>query len=259
MRTCSRIGVAASWGLALAGQAWAFDPDTPPREAFRSGYNAYKQGDTASAVEALNFAAEKGFPAALWKLARMYASGDGVEEDDVKAFEIYYRIANEHADGDPRASDARFVADAFVELGAYYRTGIPGGVPADDSRARRFFSYAASYFGDPEAQFRLGEMYLEGLGGERNERQAARWFKLAAEKGHAGAQAQLGRLLVQGIGLARNIPRGLMWLSIALQTKKDDPSLQTLHDEAFAAASETERQAAVALAETWLASKRASN
>jgi uncharacterized protein len=259
MRTCKRIGVAAFWGAALAGQALAFDPDTPPRDAFRSGYNAYKQGDTAGAIEALNFAAEKGYPAALWKLARMYASGDGVEEDDVKAFEIYYRIANEHADGNPRGSDARFVADAFVELGNYYRTGIPGGVSADDSRARRFFSYAASYFGDPEAQFRLGEMYLEGLGGEQNERQAARWFKLAAEKGHAGAQAQLGRLYVQGIGLAQNTARGLMWLFIAHQAKKDDPSIQTLHDEAFAAASETERKAAVALAETWIANRNAAN
>jgi len=259
MRTCRRISVAAFSALALAGQAWAFDPDTPPREAFRSGYNAYKQGDTESAIEALNFAAEKGYPAALWKLARMYASGDGVKEDDVKAFEIYYRIANEHADGDPRAADARFVADAFVELGNYYRTGIPGGVPADHSRARRFFAYAASYFGDPEAQFRLGEMYLEGLGGERNERQAARWFKLAAEKGHAGAQAQLGQLLVKGVGLARNAARGLMWLSLARQAEADDPTIQALHDEAFAAASETERQTALSLAETWLAKKRATN
>ncbi len=118
MRMFEWLGFAAFLALAPVLPALALDPVTSPGEAFRLGYNAYKQGDTANAIEALNFAAEKGYPAALWKLARMYASGDGVEEDDVKAFEIYLRIANEHADGNPRASDARFVADAFVELGA---------------------------------------------------------------------------------------------------------------------------------------------
>ncbi|HEX2255688.1 MAG TPA: tetratricopeptide repeat protein [Afifellaceae bacterium] len=253
MRT-SRIGViAAVFAVALSGGAWAFDPaKTTPGEAFRSGYAAYKKGETQEAVEALSFAAEKGHAAALWKLARMYATGDGVQEDDAKAFHIYSRIANENADGNPRGRDAPFIADAFVALGGYLRSGVPGGIQPDEGRARRFFAYAASYFGDPEAQYQLAGMYLRGQGGEKNERQAVRWFKLAAEKGHARAQAAFGQALFKGIGVARNQTRGLMWLDLAARSAEEDGSILTMHEEAFATATEGERSTAEAQAQAWL-------
>lgn len=249
--------VAAAFLAALVGGgAHALEPDATPGEAFRSGYAAYKKGDTAEAIEALNYAASKGHAAALWKLGRMYATGDGVAADDVKALEIFSRIANDHADGNPRGGDAPFVAGAFVALGSYYETGVPRGLAADPSRARRYYSYAASYFGDPEAQFRLARMYLSGAGGEKNERQAARWCKLAARKGHAGAQAELGRLLYEGIGIERNPVKGLMWLSIARAARQGDPAIQAAHEQAFSAADESERRTALALAEDWLARRQ---
>ena len=85
----------ASTGLG-AGAAQALDPNLSPGEAFRSGYEAYKAGDAATALEALNFAADKGHPGALWKLGRMYQTGDLVAEDDVKAMEIFAKVANEY-------------------------------------------------------------------------------------------------------------------------------------------------------------------
>jgi uncharacterized protein len=256
MRTSRVWAIAAVSGVALSGGAWAFDPDqTTPVEAFRTGYAAYKAGHTEEAVEALNFAAEKGHPAALWKLARMYATGDGVQEDDAKAFQIYSRIANENADGNPRGRDAPFIADAFVALGSYLRSGIPGGIQPDEGRARRFFAYAASYFGEPEAQYQLAGMYLHGEGGDKNERQAVRWFKLAADKGHARAQAAFGELLFNGVGVARNPTRGLMWLDMAAR-KTDDERVRAMREEAFAVASEHERNTALAQAESWLERRR---
>lgn len=256
MRTSRLWLIAAASGVALSGGAWAFDPDqTTPVEAFRTGYAAYKAGQTEEAVEALNFAAEKGHPAALWKLARMYATGDGVQEDDAKAFQIYSRIANENADGNPRGRDAPFIADAFVALGSYLRSGIPGGVQPDEGRARRFFAYAASYFGEPEAQYQLAGMYLRGEGGDKNERQAVRWFKLAADKGHVRAQAAFGQLLFQGVGVARNPSRGLMWLDVAARETEDE-RVHAMREEAFAIASDYERSTAVAQAETWLERRR---
>lgn len=252
MRISRLAGLVGLMGLLLSGSALAFDPESTPGEAFRSGYAAYKKGQTAEAVEALNFAAEKGHAAALWKLARMYATGDGVKEDDAKAFQIYSRIANENADGNPRGRDAPFIADAFVALGEYLRSGIPGGIVADERRARRFLAYAASYFGDPEAQYQLAEMYLTGVGGEKNERQAVRWFKLAADKGHAPAQAAFGKLLFEGVGVARNPTRGLMWLELAAQTSGGDAAIQDMREDAFAVASESERSKALAQSEAWL-------
>lgn len=252
----SNIAVALFAGGLGCGGALALEPNATPGEAFRSGYAAYKKGDTAEAVAALNYAASKGHAAALWKLGRMYATGDGVAADEAKALEIFSRIANDHADGNPRGGDAPFVAGAFVALGRYYEKGIAGGVAADPSRARHYYSYAASYFGDPEAQFRLALMYLSGAGGEKNERQAARWCKLAARKGHAGAQAELGRLLYEGIGIERNAVKGLMWLSIARAARQGDPAIQAAHEQAFSGADESERRTALALAEDWMARRQ---
>jgi TPR repeat protein len=125
-------------------------------------------------------------------------------------------------------------------------------MPANQTRARKFFRYAASYFRDAEAQYRLADMYLHGQGGDENTRLAARWYKLAAGKGHVGAQAMLGRLMLEGIGVRRSTVSGLMWLSIARQKRQSDADIQSLHEQAFAAASETERSAAMAMAQDWI-------
>jgi uncharacterized protein len=39
------------------------------------------------------------------------------------------------------------------------------------------FAYAASYFGDPDAQYQLERLYLDGS--PSDPRQASRWFQLA--------------------------------------------------------------------------------
>ena len=255
MRTFS-LTVLLLAGLS-GGPAWALDPNLSPAEALRSGYQAYKAGDAATALEALNFAAEKGHPAAMWKLGRMYQTGDLVNEDKKKAMELFSKVASEYADGNPRGPHAPFVSDAFVTLGGYYRRGIPDAVKADPSRARDYFEYAASYFGDPDAQYSLAAMYLSGEGGEKSARQAARWFKLAARKGHVGAQAEFGYLLYEGIGVDRRQVEGLMWLSVARLSSPGDPAIQARHEQAFSTADEEDRRDAVAMAEAWLSSNGA--
>ena len=245
-------GIAGVTGIiGFTGAALAFDPNATSGEAFRQGYVAYKNGDTKNALDGLGFAAEKGHRAALWKLGEMYATGDGVAADDHMAFKMFSRIARDYSEGDPLGSDSRFVSGAFVALGGYYQVGIIGAVPANEVRARRFFRYAASYFRDAEAQYRLAGMYLSGQGGDENPRLAARWYKLAAGKCHVGAQAMLGRLMLEGIGVRRNTVKGLKWLSIARQERPSDADIQLLHEEAFAATREAERAKAMALAQDW--------
>jgi TPR repeat protein len=251
MRTFNALIFLAA--ITCGGAAEALDPDLSPSEAFRSGYEAYKAGDAQTAVEALNFAAAKGHPGALWKLGRMYQTGDLVTEDDLKAMGLFAQVANEYADGNPRGPNAPFVANAFVRLGTYYRKGISGAVPADPVRARRYFNYAASYFGDPDAQYWLATMMLAGQGGDQNERQAARWFKLAARKGHVASQAEFGHMLYEGIGIERRPVEGLMWLSVARLSQPGDRTIQLRHEEAFSTAGEAERRQATAMAEDWLA------
>ena len=249
MRTSRYALVAVLAGL-VGTPSFAFEKGGPARDAFKSGYAAYKSGDTESAIEALNYAAEQGHAASLWKLARMYATGDGIAADDAKAFAIYSRIANDYADVDPKDADSRYAASAFVALGAYYAKGLPG-VESNPGQARRIYAYAASYFRDPEAQYRLGLMHLDGIGGDKSITQAARWLKLAAQKGHPYAQAEFGRLLFDGTEIRGNPVRGLMWLMIAQNSHAGDTRIQSLHNGAVAQSDEQQKSSAMNMAKDW--------
>ncbi|MEI9916360.1 MAG: tetratricopeptide repeat protein [Methylovirgula sp.] len=84
-------------------------------------------------------------------------------------------------------------------VGAYSLNGIPNThVMSDPMRALEMFQYAATNFGNADAQYNLARMYLDGVGVTRDAGQAARWLHLAAEKNHIEAQALLGQLLFTG-------------------------------------------------------------
>lgn len=246
-------GICLAVSLMLAaGTAQAFDPnstvtkDSGPLDLLKFAFSAYKLGRKDEAVEAYRYAAEKGHPAARWKLAQMYAAGDGVKEDDYAAFQMFQGIVRNGTD--PGSGNDAFVSSALVALAGYIRRGIPGSpVGADPGNARDLYVQAASSFGNPTAQFELGRMLLNGEGGPADPRQAARWFKLAAEKGHVGAQAMLGNVLFQS---GRSV-RGLTQLTIALERAApvDKEWIRPLHEEAFGLASEEDRRAAIALAQ----------
>jgi TPR repeat protein len=182
----SALGV----GSALAFEIKDLTPETPPSQAFTYGVDQYNSGDKATAAEALDFAAQKGIAGAQWKLARMYADGDGVGRDDVKAFQLFSEvIANSNDDDSTDAAAAPYVSNAYVRLGNYYKNGIPNSkVKPDSSRARQAFTYAASLFGNSDAQLNLAKMYFNGEGGDRDLVQAAKWAKLSADKGNAEAR-----------------------------------------------------------------------
>jgi TPR repeat protein len=229
------------------------------KEALRSGLRNYNEGDKAAAVKALEYAADQGHALASWKLGRMYAQGDGVPRDDLKAFEYYSRIADDNADEAPDSPRASVVAGAFVALGTYLLDGISNSsVSSNPEKAAELYLYAASYFGDPNAQYSLAQLYLKGRGVDRDERQAARWFNLAAEKGHAGAQALLGTMLLNGQGVPRERARGLMWLMLAKEAAdpKREAWIWSMHAEALEAATETDRRTATAFLERFQTKRR---
>ncbi len=248
----------------MAGEALAFDgqpaaprtigpQDLSPSEALRAGARQYYSGDKAAALSSLQYAAENGQPMAAWKLGEMYAKGDGVKEDDLKAFEYYSQIVREHGEDRPDAPDAPFVSSAFVALGSYYLTGIDGAVPQSESRARQIFTHAASYFGDAAAQYQLGRMYQNN-----NSRMAVRWYNLAALKGHVGAQARLGETLYEIGNSEKKKARGLMWMTVArAQASGGDASwINAMHEQYFAVSPETVRQQARSLADGWIEQNR---
>jgi uncharacterized protein len=169
----------------------------------------------ADLMSSLEDAAAAGQPMALWRLGTMYENGEGVAKDDVKAFGYFSQIANDHADAAPRGVDADIVAQSFVKMGDYYRHGLPdAGIDKDPDKAEQLILHAATYFGNADAQYRVGELYLNSSN-DPNPLQGARWLSLAAHKGHVAAQAKLGDLLFNGAGIKAQPAEGLMWLSIA--------------------------------------------
>jgi TPR repeat protein len=276
------IGVGLSYGMVagpgfaifgvafMAAPALAFDgtksddaiapaPALTPMQAFRSGAHWLKEGNKTKALHELRYAAENGHALAQWKLGRMYASGDGVTQDDLKAFNYFRRIAENHAEDNPDTPQARFVANAFVALGHYYLDGIPNTpVKADPDRAREMFNYAASYFRDPDAQYYLARLYLNGNGAPHDPRTAARWFGLSAQKGQCQAQAMLGAMLFSGDHVPRQAARGLMWLTLAKDAARtsDQAWVAKLYDSAFQQATEDERALALVYLKHWLETRR---
>lgn len=219
-----------------------------PSEALRSGTQALRDGRPEQAVTALEYAAEQGMPGAIWKLGRMYADGEGVDQNKLRAFEYFRNLTRAHAYDPPGTPQARFVANAFVALGTFYLEGIPNSaVKADPVIAQEMFRYAATYFGDPDAQFYLGRLYLAGQGTQKDAILAARWFKAAAEKGQRSAQATLGALLFKGEELSRQAGLGLAWLTVAKDgaakgvAGPDDAWIAESYQSAFAQATDNER------------------
>ena len=214
---------------------------------------------STTSLTSLQYAAEGGHPIAQWKLGRMYANGDGVAQDDLRAFEYFSRIANAHAEDSPSAPQAGVVANAFVALGRYYLNGIPNSkIKSDPDRAREMFSYAASYFGNADAQYDLARLYLKGVGSSREDfRYGARWLGLAAQKGQHQAQAMLGQMLFNGEKLPRQAARGLMWLTLASDSAAPDETwIKESYNKAFAKASENDRAMALQMLEHWVQGRK---
>ena len=240
------------------GQAVAFDdkvfddktgvkPQSSPWAVFQFGFSAYKNGHKEQAAEAYKYAAENGQIGATWRLASMYAEGDGVARDDYEAFKFFSEIVDQ--DVEPGSPEESYVSDALVALGDYLRKGIPGSpVTENEVAAQEYYMRAAANYRNPNAQFEMGQMFLKGEGGVKaSVKQAGRWFQLAAEKGHAGAQATLGHLLFQ----SGKIVRGLAMMTAALEraSPADQPWIRGMQEEAFAAAGEADRRTAISLAD----------
>jgi TPR repeat protein len=233
-----------SIALATPGQQSAF---LAPRQQDSS-----ETGLKALELKALEEAARSGNAEALWRLGRIYADGEGVPQNHLRAFE-YFRALTEI----PAASDvedagkakARFVAEGFIAVGRYYLTGIDNSdITPDPARARNMFSYAATFFADPVAQYELGRMYLDGVGGAKDLKLAARWLYQSAVKGDYHARAAFGSLLLKGgPGVPRDGAMGLTWLKLAAEAAPAGQIwIAELYNNAAKKASRQEREAAEA-------------
>ena len=79
-----------------------------------------------------------------------------------------------------------------------------------DREAARWFRKAAEQ-GHAGAQDKLGGMYYIGHGFMEDHTEAARWFRKAAEQGYAEAQHMLGDMYSSGMGLMKDYAEAATW------------------------------------------------
>jgi len=158
---------------------------------------------------------EEGDVLAQFALGMMYATGRGVDQDDVQAVK-WLRLAAEQ--GHTEAQD---------RLGDMYAAGR--GVDQDEAEAVKWYRLAAEQ-GDEFAQFSLGEMVAAGRGVEQDDAEALKWFKLAAEQGHAPAQDRFVEIAARQ-GVAQDAVEAAKPPGLLAEREDENTSISPAFDE----------------------------
>jgi TPR repeat protein len=98
----------------------------------------------------------------------------------------------------------------------------------------------------PALQRVLGEAYLNGNEVKKDEAEAVKWFRKAAEGGDTDGQRDLGHALAEGQGTKADLVEATRWLSAAAQKgdKAAKQELEALRGRASVKQVKREQQAA---------------
>ena len=136
------------------------------------GYEAYNDGDYATALNEWKPIAEQGYAFAQYNLGIMYEYGNGVAKDYAEAVK-WYRLSAEQG-----------YAIGQYSLGLMYSDGY--GVLKDKAEAVKWWRLSAEQ-GYAYAQGMLGIMYELGEGVLKDNIIAHMWYNIASGNGHKSA------------------------------------------------------------------------
>jgi uncharacterized protein len=136
------------------------------------------------AIATYRKAADKGSTSAMVELGVLLATGSGVAKDEAQARKLFERAAQ---GGNPR--------------GASNLAALPesGGTPPDPANTRALLAKAADG-NSAEAQYQLGLMLADGIGGPQDDVAARGLFEKAAAQDHPGALERMGAFAQSGRG-----------------------------------------------------------
>ena len=132
--------------------------------------------DCAEATRLLKLSADRGYSIAQNDLGHMYANGICVPENYSEAIRYFNLSADQ------------------CNVSAEYNLGFMYDRAKNYTEAERYYRLAAEH-GQAMAQNRLGIMYASGLGIEKDDAEAVRWWTLSANQGHIPAQQNLAKML----------------------------------------------------------------
>jgi TPR repeat protein len=154
------------------------------RALFALGRAYAANGQMQEAVTAFRRAIDKGSTAAMIELGVLFGTGNGIARDEAQARKLFERAA---AAGNPRGN---------TNLAA-----LSGGGSAPTDRG---LLTKAAEGGSAEAQYQLGVMLANGVGGEQDDFAARTLFEKAAAQSHSGALLAMGVFAQDGRGGAED-------------------------------------------------------
>ena len=129
-------------------------------------------------------------------------------------------MVDSYDEDDPERRDIGAISSAYVRIGVYSLTGIPDSeITPDPERALEMFQFAATNFGDPEAEYRLARMYSPPPAPPRTTC-APRVPAIGCRQGHDGRRRCSG-ICFHRRRRAELTCAGSMWLWIAKSGAKN--------------------------------------
>ena len=141
--------------------------------------------------------AQSGDATAQYELGKCYYDANGIERDYAKAYEWFYKAAEQHN------------ANAQNMIGICHYNG--NAVAQDYKKAAEWFEKSAKN-NLPVAQYNLAYTFDIGLGVEQNDSLALYWYQESAQSGNADALNTIGMFYYKGRGgLMQNYKKALVF------------------------------------------------
>jgi TPR repeat protein len=162
--------------------------------------------DAVAAARYLKLAADQGLAFAQFEFGTLARVGMGVEQSNEEAAR-YFKLAADQG-----------LAQAQFSYAIYLRRGV--GVPRDDPEAARYFKLVADQ-GSDEAQYTYGRFLENGVGVDEDI-EAAKYIKMAAEHGHVEVLFKMGEYYEQGMGVPESRKDAARYYRLAADKGKEE-------------------------------------
>jgi uncharacterized protein len=169
-----------------------------------------KSSSKFTSIKDLEAQANKNNAEALYQLATLYSTGNGISENQLKAFQLFKKSA-----------DLENV-DAMEQLGLIFRDGTSA-VKINDIESLKWFIKAADK-GSMPANHNIGFAYYHGRGVKQDRKKAYEYFIKSAESGLLQSQMIVAAQLYRGDGIPKDLKESFKWSLKAAE--QGDPEMQ---------------------------------
>ena len=204
-------------------------------------FKLFSEKQQKDAINLLKASHEEGSLTGSWCFANILKTGLNpiVEQDQFEALKIFMKLSNEHNDKDSqyevfkllmngvriKMNNAAFrslnsseqVSDGFINKTACVK---------HESKALEYLVRAANN-GHSTAQWRLGELLLEGNTIKKNEKAGIHFIKMSAEANNSHGIWLYSRCLVEGRGVKKDLKQATKYLEMLC--KNDDHEAEFMY------------------------------